>query len=69
MKGGSHWDTSEYWWQTITNCAEGLRSIVEGQPDWEIVGEANDGARLLTRPENFARTSQVVDISMPDERT
>ena len=35
---------------------EGLRSLIDAQPDLEVVGEASDGYPRADRPRNSSRT-------------
>jgi DNA-binding NarL/FixJ family response regulator len=43
----------------------GLRALIEGQPDMEVVGEASDGAEVLTHIECLHPDVVVLDLSMP----
>jgi DNA-binding NarL/FixJ family response regulator len=45
---------------------EGLKSLVNAQPDMEVVGEANDGAEAVTQARALCPDVLVVDVSMPE---
>ena len=42
----------------------GLRTLLSGQPDMEVVGEANDGATAVERAEELMPDVVVMDITM-----
>lgn len=44
---------------------QGLRMIIDSQPDLEVVGEVADGAEALRRAQVLKPTVVVMDISMP----
>ena len=44
---------------------EGLKALVNGQPDMEVVGEAADGRAAVERAQELAPDVIVMDISMP----
>jgi two-component system response regulator NreC len=44
---------------------EGLRSILEGQPEWEVVAEAGDGREAVRQALALHPDVAVLDISMP----
>lgn len=44
----------------------GIRSVLEDQPDLEIVGESGDGRTLLESIARLAPDLLVVDVAMPD---
>ncbi|HMA45404.1 MAG TPA: response regulator transcription factor [Gemmatimonadales bacterium] len=43
----------------------GLRGIVEGEPDFEVVGEAHDGGDMLARIGRTPAEVLLLDVSMP----
>jgi len=43
----------------------GLRALIDAQPDMEVVGEAGDGAVVLTQVEAAQPDLVVMDLSMP----
>jgi DNA-binding NarL/FixJ family response regulator len=45
---------------------KGLRSVVEGRKDWEIVGEATTGRDAVRKVEELKPDVVVMDISMPE---
>src|SRR5262245_55226453 len=45
---------------------QGLRQIIESEPDFEIVGEASDGKQALDLIRKLRPTVAVLDISMPE---
>lgn len=44
---------------------EGIRRILEGQPDLDIVGEADDGHQALSRIRESRAHVAVIDLNMP----
>jgi DNA-binding NarL/FixJ family response regulator len=44
---------------------EGLRMILNAQPDMQVVGTAGDGAEAITQCEQIAPDVVIMDISMP----
>jgi DNA-binding NarL/FixJ family response regulator len=44
---------------------QGLRSLLEGRPGWEVVGEASDGIEALSKVESLQPDVVVLDITMP----
>ena len=45
---------------------EGLRSLLERQPDIEVVAEAEDGAGVLKLVEELSPDIVIMDVAMPD---
>ena len=43
----------------------GLRQILEGQPNWEVVAEASDGKDAITKALNVKPDVAVLDYSLP----
>jgi DNA-binding NarL/FixJ family response regulator len=44
---------------------QGLRTLLEGRPGWEVVGEASDGVEALVKVESLQPDVVVLDITMP----
>jgi two-component system response regulator NreC len=44
---------------------QGLRKILESQPDWEVVGEAADGRETVAQTLELKPDVAVIDIAMP----
>ena len=44
---------------------QGLRTLLEGRPGWEVVGEASDGIEALDKVESLQPDVVVLDITMP----
>ena len=47
---------------------QGLRRILEGMPDLQVIGEANDGLELLNLLNHLAPHMVILDIFMPNLR-
>jgi DNA-binding NarL/FixJ family response regulator len=45
---------------------EGLRSLIEEQPDMEIIGEADNGRDAVKLAEELSPDVVIMDVSMPD---
>ena len=45
---------------------EGLRKLLEGQPDWVVCGEAVDGRQAVSMCQEMKPDIAVLDISMPE---
>jgi len=45
---------------------EGLRSLVEKQPDMEVIAEAEDGRTMLKLAQEMLPNIAIVDVAMPD---
>ena len=48
-----------------TMMRQGLRRVLEEQPDWEVVAEANDGAEAVRRALDLKPDIAILDITMP----
>lgn len=44
---------------------EGLKMLINGQPDMEIVGEADDGQTAFTQVKDVAPDLAIVDVALP----
>jgi DNA-binding NarL/FixJ family response regulator len=44
---------------------KGLRTVLESQPGWEVVGEAEDGRKTISMVKELKPDVVVLDISMP----
>jgi DNA-binding NarL/FixJ family response regulator len=44
---------------------QGLRTLLEGRPGWEIVGEASDGLEALDKASSLQPDVVVLDVTMP----
>jgi DNA-binding NarL/FixJ family response regulator len=44
---------------------QGLRTLLEGRPGWEVVGEASDGIEALEKVESLHPDVVVLDVTMP----
>ncbi len=44
---------------------QGLRTLLEGQSGWEVVGEASDGLEALDKADSLQPDVVVLDITMP----
>jgi DNA-binding NarL/FixJ family response regulator len=47
---------------------QGLKKIIEGRPDLEVIGEAGDGLELLRLVKQLMPQLVILDISMPNLR-
>jgi DNA-binding NarL/FixJ family response regulator len=44
---------------------QGLRTLLEARPGWEVVGEASDGLEALEKVESLQPDVVVLDVTMP----
>jgi DNA-binding NarL/FixJ family response regulator len=44
---------------------QGLRTLLEGRPGWEVVGEASDGLEALDKVDSLQPDVVVLDVTMP----
>ncbi len=51
--------------EDYTILREGLRALISSSPDFEVVGEAEDGKDAIRRAEELSPDLMLVDLSMP----
>jgi DNA-binding NarL/FixJ family response regulator len=44
---------------------QGLRTLLEGHSDWEVIGEASDGAEAVEKAKDLSPDVMVLDVTMP----
>jgi DNA-binding NarL/FixJ family response regulator len=44
---------------------QGLRTLLQGRGDWEVVGEASDGVEALEKIDDLQPDVVVLDVTMP----
>jgi DNA-binding NarL/FixJ family response regulator len=44
---------------------QGLRKVLEEQPDWEVVAEAGDGREAVRKAEELHPDVAIIDVAMP----
>jgi DNA-binding NarL/FixJ family response regulator len=44
---------------------QGLKTLLEGHSDWEVIGEASDGAEAVEKARNLNPDVMVLDVTMP----
>lgn len=44
---------------------QGLKTILEGHSDWQVVGEASDGAEAIEKAKDLTPDVMVLDVTMP----
>jgi DNA-binding NarL/FixJ family response regulator len=44
---------------------QGLRTLLQGRGDWEVVGEASDGVEAVEKVESLQPDVVVLDVTMP----
>ena len=44
---------------------QGLRTLLEAHSDWEVIGEASDGAEAIEKAKDLNPDVMVLDVTMP----
>jgi DNA-binding NarL/FixJ family response regulator len=44
---------------------QGLKTILEGHSDWQVIGEASDGAEAIEKARKLSPDVMVLDVTMP----
>lgn len=44
---------------------QGLKTLLQGRPDWQVIGEAADGAEAVEKARDLNPDVMVLDITMP----
>jgi DNA-binding NarL/FixJ family response regulator len=44
---------------------QGLRTLLQGREDWEVVGEASDGVEAVDKVDSLRPDVVVIDVTMP----
>jgi len=44
---------------------QGLKTLLEGHTEWEVIGEASDGAEALEKARDLSPDVMVLDVTMP----
>ena len=44
---------------------QGLKTLLEGRPGWEVIGEASDGAEAVEKAKDLNPDVMVLDVTMP----
>jgi DNA-binding NarL/FixJ family response regulator len=44
---------------------QGLKTLLEGHSDWEVIGEASDGAEAVEKAKDLSPDVMVLDVTMP----
>jgi DNA-binding NarL/FixJ family response regulator len=44
---------------------QGLKTLLEGHSDWEVIGEASDGAEAVEKARDLSPDVMVLDVTMP----
>jgi DNA-binding NarL/FixJ family response regulator len=44
---------------------QGLKTLLEGRPGWEVIGEASDGLEAVDKADSLHPDVMVLDVTMP----
>jgi|SRR5580704_7949680 DNA-binding NarL/FixJ family response regulator len=44
---------------------QGLKTLLEGRPGWQVIGEASDGVEAVEKAETLNPDVMVLDVTMP----
>jgi len=44
---------------------QGLKTLLEGRPGWEVIGEASDGVEAVEKAKDLSPDVMVLDVTMP----
>ena len=44
---------------------QGLKTLLEGRPGWEVIGEASDGIEAIEKAQDLTPDVMVLDVTMP----
>jgi len=44
---------------------QGLKTLLEGHSDWQVIGEASDGAEAVEKAKSLSPDVMVLDVTMP----
>jgi DNA-binding NarL/FixJ family response regulator len=44
---------------------QGLKTLLEGRPGWQVIGEASDGVEAIEKAEHMQPDVMVLDVTMP----
>jgi DNA-binding NarL/FixJ family response regulator len=44
---------------------QGLKTLLEGHSDWQVIGEASDGAEAIEKAKDLSPDVMVLDVTMP----
>ncbi len=44
---------------------QGLKTLLEGRPGWQVIGEASDGIEAIEKAQDLTPDVMVLDVTMP----